>query len=57
MDLFFMSSDIDIFYFLVRIAQKYNLDLSDALIKKIEKNNQKYPVEKAKGSNKKYNEF
>jgi len=47
----------DILYFLVRIAQRYNLDLSEALDRKMEKNEKKYPVDKAKGSNKKYNEF
>ena len=47
----------DVLYFLLRMAQMYDLDLSDALDKKMVKNNMKYPVEKAKGSNKKYNEF
>ena len=47
----------DILYFLVRIAQKYNIDLSEVLDKKMEKNNKKYPVNKFKGSNKKYNEL
>ncbi|MCX6741728.1 MAG: nucleotide pyrophosphohydrolase [Candidatus Pacearchaeota archaeon] len=47
----------DILYFLLRLAQRYNIDLSEALEKKIEKNNKKYPIEKAKGSNKKYNEL
>jgi len=47
----------DILYFLLRIAQMNNIDLSEALNKKLEKNNKNYPVEKAKGSNKKYNEF
>jgi len=47
----------DILYFLLRIAQMNNIDLSEALEKKIEKNNQKYPVDKFKGSSKKYNEF
>jgi NTP pyrophosphatase (non-canonical NTP hydrolase) len=47
----------DVLYFLIRIAQRYDLDLSDALDRKMEKNEKKYPVEKAKGSNKKYNEF
>jgi NTP pyrophosphatase (non-canonical NTP hydrolase) len=47
----------DIMYFLVRIAQKYDLDLSEALDRKMEKNNKKYPVDKAKGSHKKYNEL
>ena len=47
----------DVLYFLVRIAQIYDLDLSDALDKKMKKNEEKYPVDKARGSNKKYNEF
>jgi NTP pyrophosphatase (non-canonical NTP hydrolase) len=47
----------DIFYFLIRIAQKYDLDLSESLDKKMEKNNNKYPVDKVKGSHKKYNEY
>ena len=47
----------DVLYFLFRMAQKYNVDLADAFDKKMEKNTKKYPVEKAKGSNKKYNEF
>ncbi|MEM4152991.1 MAG: nucleotide pyrophosphohydrolase [Candidatus Pacearchaeota archaeon] len=47
----------DILYFLIRIAQKYNIDLAWAFEKKMKKNEKKYPIEKAKGSNKKYNEF
>ena len=47
----------DIFYFLLRFAQKHNIDLSKTLRKKLEKNQEKYPVEKFKGSNKKYNEL
>lgn len=47
----------DTFYFVLRFAQMYNIDLSTILAKKLEKNEEKYPVEKAKGSNKKYNEL
>jgi NTP pyrophosphatase (non-canonical NTP hydrolase) len=47
----------DILYFLIRIAQMNNVDLSDALERKMKKNDKKYPIEKAKGSNKKYNEL
>ena len=47
----------DIFYFLLRLAQKYEIDLSSELNKKIFKNEKKYPIEKSKGSNKKYNEL
>lgn len=47
----------DIFYFVLRLAQKYDINLVEVLEKKLEKNRQKYPVEKARGSNKKYTEF
>jgi NTP pyrophosphatase (non-canonical NTP hydrolase) len=47
----------DVFYFLIRLAQMYNVDLATELNKKLEKNEQKYPKEKAKGSNKKYTEL
>ncbi len=47
----------DIFFFVLRFAEKYHIDLSDELQKKLEKNMQKYPIEKAKGSNKKYTEY
>lgn len=62
----FMNSDrrieaeeelADIAYFVVRFAQMNNIDLTTAMIRKMEKNNKKYPIEKAKGSNKKYNEY
>lgn len=47
----------DIFYFVLRLAQKYNIDLATSLNKKMEQNEKKYPLEKAKGSNKKYTEL
>ena len=47
----------DVLYFILRFAQMNNIDLSSALINKIEKNNKKYPVDKVKGCNKKYNEY
>ena len=47
----------DSLYFVLRLAQKYEIDLSEAFSKKMLKNEEKYPVEKAKGSNKKYTEF
>ena len=46
----------DIFHFILRFSQMYNIDLSSAVLNKMHKNNKKYPVEKSKGSNKKYNE-
>lgn len=47
----------DILYMLLRFCQMNNIDLTTAFNKKLEKNYEKYPIEKSKGSNKKYNEF
>lgn len=47
----------DVFYFLLRLAQKYNIDLASELHNKMEKNEEKYPLEKSRGSNKKYTEL
>tara|TARA_Y100000034_G_C6825789_1_gene372277 strand:- start:525 stop:887 length:363 start_codon:yes stop_codon:yes gene_type:complete len=47
----------DVLYFLLRLSQKYNVDISTELNKKLEKNNERYPIEKSRGSNKKYNEL
>lgn len=47
----------DIFYYLLRISSKLNINLEDSLLKKMKKNAEKYPVEKSKGLSKKYNEI
>jgi NTP pyrophosphatase (non-canonical NTP hydrolase) len=47
----------DIFYFILRLAQRYDIDLSDALLAKLRLNAERYPIDKAKGSNKKYSEL
>lgn len=47
----------DIFFYLVRLSDKLEIDLEDAFWKKMKKNAKKYPVRLAKGSSKKYNEF
>lgn len=47
----------DVFIYLLRIAQKADIDISEAVHQKMEKNAAKYPPEKAKGSAKKYTEF
>lgn len=47
----------DVLYFTLRFAEMNNIDLTTALIDKIEKNHKKYPVEKVKGNNNKYNEY
>lgn len=47
----------DVLFFLLRMAQRYDVDLSAALRAKMEKNEAKYPVETVKGLNLKYNEY
>ena len=47
----------DIFIYLIRIADKLNVDLINTAYKKVEINEQKYPVEKVKGKSKKYTEY
>jgi dCTP diphosphatase len=47
----------DVFYYLLQISAKSGIDLEQALLDKIDKNAAKYPVEKARGNAKKYNEF
>lgn len=47
----------DIFFFILRFSQMNGVDLIRALEGKMQKNAAKYPVEKARGSNKKYNEY
>jgi NTP pyrophosphatase (non-canonical NTP hydrolase) len=44
----------DVLFFLLRMAQMNDVDLSRAFERKMVKNDRKYPVEKARGSNKKY---
>ncbi len=44
----------DVFFFLLRFSQRFDVDLGQALTRKLEKSEKKYPVDKAKGSNKKY---
>jgi NTP pyrophosphatase (non-canonical NTP hydrolase) len=47
----------DIAIYLFELADNLGIDLLDAMNRKIEKNDQKYPVEKAKGNAKKYNQL
>jgi NTP pyrophosphatase (non-canonical NTP hydrolase) len=46
----------DTLYFLLRLGQRYHFDLTTELRRKIRKNEKRYPIRTAKGSNKKYNE-
>lgn len=47
----------DIFAFSFLLAQKHRFDVKEIILEKIKKNGIKYPVNKAKGSAKKYNEL
>ena len=47
----------DIFIFLTYISAEYKIDLLTEVDKKIVVNEEKYPVEKAKGSNRKYSKL
>ena len=47
----------DVLNYAFQMADKYNLDIKEIMLEKIRKNAAKYPVEKAKGSAKKYNEL
>jgi len=47
----------DVLLYLVRLADKLGVDLERAARAKIALNAQKYPVEKARGSNRKYDEL
>jgi len=47
----------DTLIYLIRLADKLDIDLLAAVISKIELNEQKYPVDKAKGNAKKYTEL
>ena len=47
----------DIAIFLIYISKHYNIDLLEVISNKIEKNGIKYPVDKSRNSNKKYNEL
>ncbi|MDR6843342.1 nucleotide pyrophosphohydrolase [Flavobacterium granuli] len=47
----------DILSFTFLLAEKHNLDVFDIVAEKIKKNALKYPVDKAKGNAKKYNEL
>lgn len=47
----------DVLNYAFLIAHKYNLDIKEIILAKLKKNSEKYPVSKAKGSAKKYNEL
>ena len=47
----------DIFSFAFLLAEKYEFDVKDIVLEKIKTNEKKYPVDKAKGTSKKYDEL
>ena len=44
----------DVFYWVLLLANKMDIDLTEAFKEKMKQNAAKYPIEKAKGSHKKY---
>ena len=47
----------DVLLYLVRLADKLDVDLAAAAVAKIARNAEKYPVEKSRGSSRKYTEL
>ena len=47
----------DVLYYVLLMSHDFNIDIAEALDKKLLKNETKYPVEKAKGNHTKYNKY
>ena len=47
----------DVFAYAFLLANKYHLDVEEIVLNKIQQNATKYPIYKAKGTSKKYNEL
>lgn len=47
----------DVFAFAILLADEYDFDVREIVLDKIQKNAKKYPVDKAKGTSRKYNEL
>lgn len=47
----------DVFSYAFLLAEKYDFDVKEIILEKTKKNAEKYPVEKARGTAKKYNEL
>ncbi|MGB5819846.1 MAG: nucleotide pyrophosphohydrolase [Saonia sp.] len=47
----------DVFAYALLLAEKYNFDVEEIILDKIKKNGIKYPIDKSKGTAKKYNEL
>ena len=47
----------DVLAFAFLLANKYKFDIKEIILEKIKKNEEKYPIDKSKGTAKKYNEL
>ena len=47
----------DVFAYAFLLAEKYEFDVEEIILDKIKKNGVKYPIDKSKGTSKKYNEL
>ena len=47
----------DIAIYLLELTENLDIDICNAILSKLKKNSQKYPVKKSRGSHKKYNEL
>ena len=47
----------DVMSYCIMLADKLDLNLKEVILRKIKKNEEKYPVEKCRGISKKYNEL
>jgi len=47
----------DVFAYSLLLAGKHGFDVKEIVLEKIRKNNEKYPVDKSKGTARKYNEL
>ncbi len=47
----------DVMFWVLLMAHDFGIDLKSAFLRKLEKSKAKYPVEKAKGNNRKYTEY
>lgn len=47
----------DVLYWILLMSNDLDIDISESFVRKIQKNKDKYPIEKAKGRNAKYTEL
>jgi len=47
----------DVLAFAFLLAEKYGFNIKEIMLEKIKRNGEKYPIDKAKGTAKKYNEL